>query len=309
MSHYLFIGLALVLLFLGAGGLVRGSSALALKAGISPLVVGLTVVAMGTSSPELVVALQAGLSGQGDIVVGNIVGSNIFNIAAILGLTALICPIAVHRQIIKADAPVMLGTAVLLLILLSDQHISRWEGSFMALGVVIYTTTLIWMAKREKNPELEGVPGSTSSHWAKDLLILIGGLVILVLGSNLLVEHAVIIARQWNVSEAVIGLTIVAAGTSLPELATSVVAALRGQADMAVGNIIGSNIFNVLCIAGVTGAVAPFTAGNVSLLDYATMIAFSAILIPILWSGYKIQRPEGALLLGGYFVYLFVIWP
>jgi cation:H+ antiporter len=309
MSHYLFIALSLILLFLGAGGLVRGSSSLALKAGISPLVVGLTVVAMGTSSPELVVALQAGLAGQGNIVVGNVVGSNIFNIAAILGLTALICPIAVHRQVIKADAPVMLATALLLLALLSDQHISRLEGSLMAIGVIVYTATLIWMARREKSPELEGVPGSTSTHWAKDLLFLGGGLAILVLGSSLLVEHAVILARQWHVSEAVIGLTIVAAGTSLPELATSVVAALRGQADMAVGNIIGSNIFNVLCIAGVTGAVAPFSAENVTSLDYAVMIGFSALLIPILWTGHKIQRSEGTILLGGYFAYLAAIWP
>jgi len=309
MSHYLFIALSLVLLFLGAGGLVRGSSSLALKAGISPLVVGLTVVAMGTSSPELVVALQAGLAGQGDIVVGNIVGSNIFNIAAILGLTALICPIAVHRQVIKADAPVMLATALLLYALLSDQHISRLEGSFMAIGVIVYTTALIWIARREKKPDLEGVPGSSSTHWAKDLILLIGGLVILVFGSRLLVEHAVTIARQWNVSEAVIGLTIVAAGTSLPELATSVVAALRGQADMAVGNIVGSNIFNVLCIAGVTGAIAPFSAESVGTLDYLTMIGFSAILIPILWTGHTIRRSEGALLLGGYLVYLFAILP
>ena len=309
MWHYVLIAISLLLLFLGAGGLVRGSSALALKAGISPLVIGLTVVAMGTSSPELVVALQAGLSGQGDIVIGNIVGSNIFNIAAILGLTALISPIAVHRQVIKTDAPVMLATAVLILILLSDQHISRWEGFFMALGVIVYTLTLIWMARREKDPKFDDSPGLSSTHWSKDLLYIAGGLITLVLGSSLLVEHAVIIARQWQVSEAIIGLTIVAAGTSLPELATSIVAALRGQSDMAVGNIIGSNIFNVLCIAGVTGAVAPFSAENVQLLDYATMIGFSAILIPILWTGHTIQRLEGALLLGGYLIYLGIIWP
>lgn len=309
MEHYFLIAFSLLLLILGATGLVRGSSALALKAGISPLIVGLTVVAMGTSSPELVVALKAGLSGQGNIVVGNIVGSNIFNIAAILGLTALISPIAVNRQIIKADAPVMLLTALLLLFLLSDQEISRAEGMLLTAGLIAYTVALIGIARRESNPDLDGVPASSPSHWAKDLFILGGGLIILVLGSSLLVEHAVIIARKWNVSEAVIGLTIIAAGTSLPELATSVVAALRGQADLAVGNIIGSNIFNVLCIAGITGAVAPFSADNVSLLDYGAMIGFSALLIPLLWTGHTIQRSEGALLLGGYVVYLVAIWP
>lgn len=309
MVHYLLIAFSLLLLILGASGLVRGSSALALKAGLSPLIVGLTVVAMGTSSPELVVALKAGLSGQGNIVVGNVVGSNIFNIAAILGLTALICPIAVNRQVIKGDAPVMLATALLLLLLLSDQQISRLEGIFMTVGLIIYTATLIWIARRQNNQDFEGVPAPSSSHWAKDLLILGGGLIILVLGSSLLVEHAVIIARQWNVSEAVIGLTIIAAGTSLPELATSLVAALRGQADMAVGNIIGSNIFNVLCIAGITGAITPYSANHVSLLDYTVMIGFSALLIPILWTGQTIRRSEGALLLGGYLVYLVAIWP
>lgn len=312
MTHYLFVVLSLFLLFVGAEGLVKGSASLALKAGISPLVVGLTVIAMGTSSPELVVGLKAALEGQGDIVVGNVVGSNIFNIAVILGITSLIYPISVHLQVIKMDAPVMLATAVILVVLLLDQSITRVEGSFLFLGVIIYTLVLILIARREKAPQLddltEAIP-SPSSHWAKDLAFVIVGVGILVLGSRLLVDHATIIARSWNVSEAIIGLTIIAAGTSLPELATSVVAAFRRQPDMAVGNIIGSNIFNVLCIAGVTGIVSPYSAGQISTLDYAVMIGFSLLLLPILWTGRIIGRSEGALLLAGYGIYLFMIWP
>lgn len=307
---YLLIGLSLVFLFFGAEGLVRGSSSLALRCGLSPLVVGLTIVAFGTSSPELVVALKGALSGQGDIVIGNVVGSNIFNIAAILGITALICPIAVHLQVIKIDGPIMLLSALALCGLLWDRQISRTEGIVLAASVIVYTVFIIRLARRESTTELpDQEPSPRNSHWAKDALFIVVGIGILILGSRLLVDNAILLARAWNISEAVIGLTIIAAGTSLPELATSVVAALRGQSDMAIGNVVGSNIFNVLCISGVAGVVAPYQVGNISSLDYGFMIGLSIILLPIIWTGLTITRKEGTLFLLCYAAYLALIWP
>jgi cation:H+ antiporter len=308
-----YIGAALVLLFAGAEGLVRGSTSLALRLGLSRLMVGLTIVAFGTSSPELVVSIKAALSQQGDIAVGNVVGSNSFNIGVILGLTALICPIPVHRQIIRLDAPIALGVALLLAVLLLDQALGRVEGLLLFTGIVAYAWMNVVLARRQGEAEAanldDAAPATFARHWGVDLGFVAGGLILLVVGSNLLVEHAVSLATDLGISEAVIGLTIVAAGTSMPELATSLVAAARKQSDIAIGNVVGSNVFNLLGILGLASLVSPMSAPGVSVLDYAVMIVFTVLMIPLLYTGRILHRLEGCALLALYGMYLFVLWP
>ena len=251
--------LSLMVLYIGAGWLVQGSSALALKANISPLVIGLTIVAFGTSAPELAVSLGATLRGQGDIAIGNIVGSNIFNIGVILGVSATICPLQVKKQLLRIDIPIMLAATILFTILFWNGTLGRMEGLFFLTGIIIYTLfSLLYSRKQEEEPnlELEEQP----KHWAVDTLTIIGGLVVLVFASRLLVDNAVSIAKELGVSEAVIGLTIVAVGTSMPELATSVVAAYKHKTDIAIGNIVGSNLFNILAIAGSCSLMHPIEA-------------------------------------------------
>lgn len=308
--NFTYIVLALGLLFIGAEGLVRGSSSLALRAGLSPLTVGLTIVAFGTSSPELVVSLEATLSQQGDISVGNVVGSNIFNIAIILGITAILCPIPVHRKIIKIDAPIALGLTCLLLVLLLNDSLGRLEGLLLFAGIVAYTVMNVVFANKEpvNGGNDDAAPG-ISRHWILDTAFMLGGLGILIFGSRLLVDHSIILAKGFGVSEAVIGLTIVAAGTSMPELATSVVAALRKQPDIAIGNVVGSNVFNILGILGVTSLVSPLYAPGISWTDYAAMLAFTVLLVPLLYTGRILHRLEGLALIALYAGYLFLLWP
>lgn len=309
------IACALLLLFVGAECLVRGSSSLALRAGLSPLLVGLTIVAFGTSSPELVVSVKAALSQQGDISIGNVVGSNSFNIGIILGLTALICPIPVHRQIIKVDAPIALGVSVLLLVVLRDDTLSRLEGLALTLGILMYLGMNVLLARREARMKttdettIEDTLASVSKHWFLDIALIVLGLGILIAGSRLLVDNAVVLAKTFGVSEAVIGLTIVAAGTSMPELATSIVAAFRRQPDIAIGNVVGSNVFNILGILGVTALISPIHAPGISWIDYTTMIVFAILLVPLIYTGRLLHRIEGGLLLALYAGYLFLIWP
>ena len=305
-----YIIFALFLLFVGAEGLVKGSSSIAIRAGLSRLMVGLTIVAFGTSSPELVVSVKAALSQQGDISVGNVVGSNSFNIGIILGLTALVCPIPVHFQVIKIDAPIALGVALLLPFLLLDQTLGRVEGLALLMGIIAYTWLSVYLG-RKAEPEAQSdvfIP-AVSRHWLIDVAFIAAGLGILVLGSHLLVDHSIDLAKTLGVSEAVIGLTIVAAGTSMPELATSVVAAFRKQPDIAIGNIVGSNIFNILSILGMASLISPLHAPGISRLDYTAMIVFTVLLIPLLYTGRLLHRFEGAILLAGYGGYLFIIWP
>ncbi len=309
----LWVIFSLILLFIGAEGLVRGSASLALRLGLTPLVVGLTVVAYGTSTPELLVSTKAALAGQGDIAIGNVVGSNIFNIGIILGLAAVVCPIKVQFQLIKLDAPIMIGVSILLVALIWDGKISRIEATGLFAGILIYTIGNIWLARRQTSKTVEeefseGVPPK-SGHPALDILYILGGLAVLVLGSRLLVDNSIDLARAWGVSEAVIGLTIVAAGTSMPELATSILAAIRKQPDIAIGNVVGSNIFNILSIVGISGLVAPLHAPGISPFDLGVMVAFSIVLYPMLYTGLTLRRVEGALLLLGYVAYVWVLWP
>jgi cation:H+ antiporter len=314
MLEYLpLIGLALLLLFIGAEALVRGSASLALRAGLSPLMVGLTIVAFGTSSPELFASVKAALSQQGDIAVGNAVGSNSFNIGVILGLAALVCPIPVHSQVIKIDAPIALVVALLLPLLLLNRTVGRVEGLLLVGGIVAYTSMNIVLARRQARTGAEEPTGTpapgVSRYWGMDITAIVVGLGLLVLGASLLVDNSVALAKAFGVSEAVIALTIVAAGTSMPELATCIVAAVRKQPDIAVGNVVGSNVFNIPGILGVASIVSPLRAPGVSTLDYVVMICFTLLLIPLLYTGRVLHRVEGGALLALYGVYLFVLWP
>lgn len=304
----------LAALFFGAEWLVRGSSSLAVRFGISPLLVGLTIVAYGTSTPELIVSATAAMAGQGGIAVGNVVGSNLFNIGVILGLTALLCPLRVQLQLLRFDMPVMIAASLLFLLFFRDGAIQRWEGLVFLALIVIYTVANIRMAQRTGSPAVEqefaeGVPPPTRSK-AMDAVLIVAGLGTLIIGSRWFVSGAVDLARLLGWSEAVIGLTIVSAGTSLPELASSLIAAWRRQPDIAIGNVVGSNIYNILATVGASGVLAaPLAAGGIGLEDTVTMIAFSGLMAVIAWTGHKLHRWEGALLLGLYLVYLYRLWP
>lgn len=314
MSIALLLGSGLVALYFGAEWLVRGGSALAVRLGVTPLLVGLTVVAYGTSTPELIVSVVAATQGQGPIAIGNAVGSNIFNIGVILGITALICPMRVQLQVLKVDTPVMLGAAVLFLVCFADGKIQLGEAVFFLVCIVVYTVVNIRIARRQGSAEVQEeyaqtVPQPTGSAWHAIVLV-VGGLLVLVLGSRLFVSGAISLARQLNWSEAVIGLTIVAAGTSLPELASSLMAAWRRQPDIAIGNVVGSNIYNMLAILGVSGVLAsPLDGAGVGFVDAGVMILLSFVLLIIAWTGFRLQRWEGGLLLAIYGGYLWHLWP
>ncbi len=312
-TYWLWIVASLVLLYFGAEGLVRGSASLALRLGLTPLVVGLTVVAMGTSMPEVMVSVKATLAGRGDLAVGNVVGSNLFNIGVILGLTALLSPMKVQFQLIKIDLPIMVAVSLGMVAILWDGAVGRVEGAVLFGGLIAYIVGNIWLARRTATKEVEnefaeGVPARSGSVLLDGLFIL-GGLGILVIGARLLTDNSVALARSFGVSEAVIGLTIVAAGTSVPELAASIVAAMKKEPDIALGNVIGSNIFNILGILGIASLVAPLTAPDISRFDLWAMVAIAAALIPILWTGLRVSRVEGAALFAAYCGYVYFLWP
>lgn len=304
-----------VLLVAGAEFLVRGASKLAASAGISPLVVGLTVVAFGTSSPELAVSTHAAFTGEADIAIGNVVGSNIFNILFILGLAAMVTPLKVAQQLIRLDVPIMVGISVLLPILGIDGKIDRFDGLLLFSMIVAYTVFLIHRSRLENRMVQEeyereygvGPEEKTPKAWTIDLAYVAGGIAMLVLGSRWLVDGAVRVALDLGVSELMIGLTIIAAGTSLPEVATSVVASLRGERDIAVGNVVGSNIFNILAVVGLTGLVSP-SGVPVSVealrFDMPVMIMVALGCAPVFLSGLVIQRWEGCLFFAYYLAYL-----
>lgn len=303
----------LVLLVVGAEALVRGASRIAASFGITSLVIGLTVVAMGTSSPELAVSVMASLSGQSDIALGNVVGSNIFNVLFILGISALIIPLAVHQQIIKMDVPILIGLSLLTWWMCSDGNIQVWEGVVLILLGIAYTILLIRMSKKEKKAVQQEYEEAFGEQPAKDpktkiwmsALFVLAGLALLILGSRWLVDGAVYIAKSLGVSDLVIGLTIIAAGTSLPEVATSIIAALRGERDIAVGNVVGSNLFNIFFILG----IAAVSGGGIAVADSAirfdlpvmTVVAFACL--PIFFTGSRLDRWEGAVFLLYYIAY------
>lgn len=293
----------LVLLVLGARLLVGGSSALAGAVGISPLVIGLTVVSLGTSAPELAVTVQSSFAGEAGVGVGNVVGSSVFNVLVVLGLSALVAPLVVKPELLKQDGPVMIGVAVLLLVLALDRELGRIDGMILISILVAYT---IYLIRRDRDKPAGEVAEAASGPWPMQLGRIVVGLVFLIMGSTWLVDGAVAMAEAVNMSPVVIGLTVVAIGTSLPEIAASIQATLNDERDLAVGNVVGSNIFNVLAVLGLAALVSPsaipvpqsavqFDVPIVIIVSIAGLLSFA--------SGFRMVRWEGTLFLGFYALY------
>lgn len=316
MSILMFVYLigGFILLVIGAEVLVRGAARLAARFGISPLIIGLTVVAFGTSAPEMAVSTQSAFLGQGDIAIGNVIGSNIFNVLVVLGLSALIIPLLVSRQLVRFDVPIMIAACFLAWFLAMDGSYSRLDGLILFACIIAYTGYLIISSLKAWKPGQamdsdEEYSVQVNPHRFASLInatYILVGLVLLVGGSNLLVSGAVSLAQALGLSELVIGLTIIAIGTSLPELATSLIAAWKGERDIAVGNIIGSNLFNVLAVLGLAGLVSPekiAVARSAIEFDFPVMLAVMVACLPIFFSGYRINRWEGVLFLSYYVAY------
>ncbi|PQO38090.1 calcium/sodium antiporter [Blastopirellula marina] len=322
MIALLLIVVGLIALVVGAELLVRGASRLAASAGISSLIIGLTVVAFGTSAPEMAVSVTSSLAGSSDVAVGNVTGSNIFNVLLILGLSALITPLVVDQKLVRFDVPLILFVSIVVWVFAYDLKISQGEGALLFAGLIAYTIRCLLVGRKESaavKQEYENAyhqPESTeeittkSSGWSNlawQFALIVGGLTLLVVGAHCLVEGATTTARSLGVSELVIGLTIVAAGTSLPELATSLVAAMRGERDIAVGNVIGSNLFNLLGVLGLSAAVLPGgidVAEQAWKFDLPVMIAVAAACLPVFFTGHRISRGEGILFVAYYIAYV-----
>lgn len=296
---------SLVILYYGAEGLVSGAASLAKRVGVSPLVIGLTVVSIGTSAPELVVSVKAAMNGQSALSIGNVLGSNFFNIGIILGSSALIYPLAVKRQLLRLDVPVMVLASILFFLLFLDSKISRPEALFLVLLIIAYITWLLVSSRKntDKREEIEEEEIRLSKHWLLDILFIGVGLLALVYGSDLLVDNAVIIATKLGMSEAMIGLTIVAAGTSMPELATSVVAAIKKRSDIAIGNVVGSNIFNTLLILGVAGFIYPISTPDINYVDSLFNIGIGVLLWLFMKKSSRITRSQGVIFIALYLTY------
>lgn len=319
-THFLMFLAGLVALVAGADLLVRGASRLALSFGISPLVVGLTIVAFGTSAPEMAVSAGAVLNGQTGLAMGNVVGSNIFNVLFILGLSALITPLVVHVQLIRQEVPIMIGASLLVLVLALDGTLGLFDGALLFGLLLAYTGFLVVQSRRasreaqaEFDAEIQPAsPDAWDARLPVQLALIAAGLALLVLGSDWLVSAAVFFAQSLGVSDLVIGLTIVAAGTSMPEVATSIMAALKGERDIAVGNVVGSSTFNLLGCLGLSGLLAGLLPGSPGLtvapsllaLDIWVMLAVALACLPIFLSGREIARWEGAVFLGYYVAYM-----
>lgn len=302
----------LVLLVGGGELLVRGASRLAAAMQISPLVIGLTVVAFGTSAPELAVSIQAAMAGNADLALGNVVGSNIFNVLFILGASALIVPLVVSSQLVRRDVPVMIAASLLLLAFGWDGAINRVEGIFLFTGILLYTWWCVRQSRRESREVIQEFEqewpseNQPSSSLSINVMLIVVGLCLLGIGSTFLISGSVFVATSFGVSELVIGLTIVAAGTSLPEVVTSLTAAVRGERDIAVGNVVGSNIFNILCVLGVSSTIGPTgvaVSPSAMSFDIPVMIAVAVACLPIFVTGHLISRWEGALFLFYYVAY------
>jgi len=315
--------LGLVLLTAGAELVVRGGSRLATLAGVSPLVVGLTIVAVGTSAPELAIGIDSARQGVGDLALGNIAGTNIVNTLFVLGLTAFLAALPLHPRVPRIDLPVMVGAAALLLVMSLDGHLSVADGVVLIVGGVVYTVGVVRTSRREdpelgaefedllEGPEQERGPlPRTSAVLGRQIVVVVVGLALIVLGADRLVSGAVSIATSLGVSDAFVGLTVVAIGTSAPELVTAVVASIRGERDIAVGNLFGSSVYNVLIILGLTIVASPGgldVPPDLLRFDLPVMLAVSILCIPVFLTGHKVSRREGAMFLSLYAAYLGVV--
>lgn len=310
---WLLLIVGLVLLVFGAELLIKGAARLASNFGVPALVIGLTVVAFGTSAPELAVSVKAAYAGQAELAIANVVGSNIFNVLVILGIAAIISPLIISHQLIRQDVPIMVGVTLLAVAMTQDGNINKWEAAVFTLGLLTYTWFLFYQGKKKgvdvSDGEVDELLSAEVPVW-KNIVLVVGGLVLLVLGARWLVQSAVELATAWGVNEAVIGLTIVAAGTSLPEVMTSVMATIRGQRDIAVGNVVGSNIFNILCVLGVSGLVSPMPllAGDqLANVDIPVMLGVAVLCLPVFYIGAILSRAEGALFLVLYVAYVWIL--
>ena len=304
------IGIALVLT--GADRLTEGASALARRMNVPEIIIGLTIVAAGTSAPELFVSLVSALKGTPDMAVGNVVGSNTMNAMLIVGCAAMVAPMVISRSTVKKDIPFAVGASVLLMLLSLNNYLGRWDGIILLLGFASFMVYTLMQAKKgeaapvadDSQQDADNTPSSKGGNpWLSALWVVVG-LAMLVIGSNLFVDSASSVAYSLGISEGVVGLTVVAGGTSLPELATSVVAARKGQSAIAIGNVIGSNVFNILMILGLTATISPLAIEGITTLDMAVMLVSVALVWFFSFTRYTVERWEGGLLVVGYLVYL-----
>lgn len=317
MTVWTFVALVigLIALVLGAELLVKGAASVATRLGIPPVIVGLTVVAFGTSAPEFAVSIGAATSGKADVAFGNVVGSNIGNILLILGASAIVGALTVSQRIVRLDIPLLIGVSIVVMAISLDNEIGRVDGAVLFAGIIGYTLWVVRAARSERSgvveeyqDSIDELEGSTVERpLAAQIAFIVAGLVVLVAGSQLLVTSATDVAGALGISDLVIGLTVVAIGTSLPELATSLLAALRGQRDIAVGNVVGSNLFNLLGVLGASALLAPdgIAVSDASIrLDLVVMLAATLVLLPIVWSGFRIERWEGTVLVAFYVAFV-----
>ena len=304
------IGVALVLT--GADRLTEGASALARRMNVPEIIIGLTIVAAGTSAPELFVSLVSALKGTPDMAVGNVVGSNTMNAMLIVGCAAMVAPMVISRSTVKKDIPFAVGASVLLMLLSLNNYLGRWDGIILLLGFASFMVYTLMQAKKgeaapvadDSQQAADNTPSSKGGNPWLSALWVVAGLAMLVIGSNLFVDSASSVAYSLGISEGVVGLTVVAGGTSLPELATSVVAARKGQSAIAIGNVIGSNVFNILMILGLTATISPLAIEGITTLDMAVMLVSVALVWFFSFTRYTVERWEGGLLVVGYLVYL-----
>jgi len=311
MTDLIYLILGIIGLYFGAEWLVGGSSKLALKIGVSPLVIGLTVVALGTSAPELAVCLRLNLESRPDAALGNIVGSNICNILLILGFSSLIRPLRVHQQIIRKELPILLMVSFALIVMLINKEVASWEGFILCVGIVIYILFSFKGANNSGEFKVEGESSSeidtVSSQGYNGIVLialLLAGLILLVLGAFFFEKGGIGLAKAFGVSEAVIGLTLLAFGTSLPELATSIVACMKNEGDIIVGNAVGSSIFNVLAILGITALFKPLSVNDINLIDYSIMIGAVIFCWLFIYKKMELNRIKGVVFLGCYAAYI-----
>ena len=306
----LLLAVGLVCLYVGGAWLVRGAGAVAIRAGMSPFMVGMTVVAFATSGPELVVSLTSAWEGVDDVAIGNVVGSNIANIGLVLALSVLVRPVRIEAKVLRSDMPWLLLVSAAVVWWLMDGQQHRLESLALFAGLMLFIWQNVRLSRKESEEVLEefskAAPAEIPSFMRSWVLVAIG-LGALVGGGASFLEGAMRIATAAGVSTGLIGLTVIAVGTSLPELATSIVASLRGEGDIAAGNVIGSNFFNLLCVLGLTGLISPLHMGDIQELDLLVMIGMTALLLPMMYSGFRISRGEGILLLGCYGAYLAVL--
>ncbi len=313
--EYILLVIGFVLLIKGADYFVEGASNIAVKLNVSPLLVGLTIVALGTSSPEATVAILAALEGSPGVVLGNVIGSNIVNITVVVGLTALIAPLTVQSETVRKEIPFAMLAAIVLMILMADvalqgagaNIINRGDGIIILLFFSVFLYYVFEMARKNRSSTVEKVDADTGESWLKNILFTIGGLAAIIIGGEMVVSSATEIALSLGMSEALVGLTIVAIGTSLPEIMTSVTAALKGKGDMAIGNVVGSNIFNIFFVTGTASTVAPIAAESKLFFDGWVMVGLTVLLLIFSRTHFKIGRREGAVLLLAYITYLVYI--